>query len=122
MQALDLKKHQFPNWLVGGIVGGLIYLLLSLILFLSPSVPFDMGQGFYLLLFLIIEVEREAVGSLLGIHPIVAGIIPFLLLGSLFGAVKSNVSRIIILLFLAGLLPFVVTVFFIYYLVVMHTW
>jgi len=122
MQAFDLKKYQIPNWLLGGIWGGLVYVLLSLILFIFPFIPFALGQDLGAMLSWIIEVEREAIGALLGIHPIIAGSIPFLLLGSLFGVVNSHVSRIIILLFLAGLAPFVMAVLFFYYFVTMHPW
>jgi hypothetical protein len=122
MQVFDLKKYQIPNWLVGGIWGGLVYVLLSLIMFIFPFIPFPMGQDLGAMLFWSIEVEREAIGALLGIHPIIAGSIPFLLLGSLFGAVNGIVSRIIILLFLVGLAPFVMAVLFFYYLVAMHPW
>ena len=122
MQVFDLRKNRIPNWLIGSMFGGLVYVLLTLISFILPIIPFDAVQDLSLPLLWIIEIEREMVGTLLGINPIVAGIIPYLLLGGLFGAVKSTMSRIIILLFLAGLAPFIVTAFFIYYLVVIHAW
>jgi len=105
LQTIDAKINQIPNWLMGSIFGGLVYVLLNLILFILPFVPLHIPRSLYSPLLWIVMVERELAGALLGVNPIVAGSIPYLLLGCLLGAVNSNLSRVVILVILLILAP-----------------
>lgn len=113
MKTFDAKINKIPNWLMGAIFGGLVYVLLNLLFFILPFVPLHIPRSLYTPLLWIVMVEGELAGALLGVNPIVAGSIPYLSLGGLLGAVNSNFSRVVILVLLLILAPVALSIYFV---------
>ncbi len=110
LQIIDAKINQIPNWLMGAIFGGLVYVLLNLslfiLLFIGSELDLDSFDLFFWLL-MSIQMMGSKIGSMIGINSsiiginsIIAGSLPFILCGGLFGVVQNKNGRILLLLIL----------------------
>lgn len=113
MKTIDSKINQIPDWLMGAIFGGLVYTLLRLLLLISPFFPSNFN-AFYLLV-LGVEYPGLIIGSMIRVHPMIAGSIPYLFIGGVMGALNKR-GRIVFLLFLLvlALVPFAFVLYFIF--------